>query len=329
MAALVDARRSTAPWRAVGVYVLVAHGGMWLLCLPFWLNGAGLQVVWATPLLVVAMWLPALASFLVCRFVTGEPWPSRVGLRIRRRASPGTAPAWGTVLRYAGAGVGVLAAFSLVVAVADAALGLRTDLSLDGYVARTLAALPAGTTVPAVVIKAGLVLNLLLGVLLLNPIAALGEEIGWRGWLFPALLPLGRVPAVVLTGLIWGLWHAPIMLLGYNYPQLPGWVAMLVFVLPCILLSAVLGWLRTASGSVLPCAYGHGAFNAFGGVVIAALPAAGENANAAVYGLFGAVGLVIAAAAIGITWSVNRRRGRGASAESGGIAGGTGPGAQS
>jgi len=51
-----------------------------------------------------------------------------------------------------------------------------------------------------------------------NLIPSLGEEIGWRGFLLPTLEPLGKARAAVLSGLIWGLWHTPmILLLGFLY----------------------------------------------------------------------------------------------------------------
>ena len=57
---------------------------------------------------------------------------------------------------------------------------------------------------------------------LINTVPAFGEEVGWRGFLFPRLQELfGPVVAVVGTGVVWGLWHAPLILLGYNYPSNP------------------------------------------------------------------------------------------------------------
>jgi membrane protease YdiL (CAAX protease family) len=55
----------------------------------------------------------------------------------------------------------------------------------------------------------------------INSIFGLGEEIGWRGFLLPRLLPLGKGRAYLLLGVIWGLWHAPLILVGFNYPGYP------------------------------------------------------------------------------------------------------------
>ncbi len=56
---------------------------------------------------------------------------------------------------------------------------------------------------------------------LINTLLALGEELGWRGFLLPSLLPLGQWRAILMSGLIWGVWHAPAILQGHNYPSQP------------------------------------------------------------------------------------------------------------
>nr|WP_281023941.1 CPBP family intramembrane glutamic endopeptidase [Mobilicoccus pelagius] len=57
--------------------------------------------------------------------------------------------------------------------------------------------------------------------LLVTCVLALGEEIGWRGWLWPALRPLGRLRAAAAGGVIWAMWHLPIVLIGHNYTGAP------------------------------------------------------------------------------------------------------------
>lgn len=105
---------------------------------------------------------------------------------------------------------------------------------------------------------------------LINLVFALGEEIGWRGLLYPALREKVSPAAACLTGgVIWGVWHAPIILRGHNYglgyPGYPvaGILAMCFF---CISIGVFLFWLTEKSGSVWPAALVHGMVNAVTGI---------------------------------------------------------------
>jgi membrane protease YdiL (CAAX protease family) len=118
--------------------------------------------------------------------------------------------------------------------------------------------------------------NLLLAPFI-NFIPALGEEYGWRGFLQPTLIErFGLTSGLTLTGLIWGLWHAPIILQGYNYPQHPDLIGVSFFTLWTILVGYFLGWVRIKSNSCLPAALGHGAINAYVGFGLILAPAKDE-----------------------------------------------------
>ena len=101
----------------------------------------------------------------------------------------------------------------------------------------------------------------------LNSVATFGEEIGWRGWLLPTLRPLGMWPALLLSGAIWGLWHAPMTLLGHNFNEPNLWGVVLMAV-GSIGWGVVFGWFRLRSGSLWPAVVGHGGLNAAGGLVL-------------------------------------------------------------
>ena len=95
-----------------------------------------------------------------------------------------------------------------------------------------------------------------------NLIPSLGEEIGWRGFLLPTLEPLGKTRAAVLSGLIWGLWHTPmILLLGFLYGKqfLLGAVFYLVLVTSLGIWFAYI-WFKTRS--TVQSAFMHAIFNA-------------------------------------------------------------------
>jgi membrane protease YdiL (CAAX protease family) len=92
-----------------------------------------------------------------------------------------------------------------------------------------------------------------------------GEEFGWRAYLLPKLLPLGSRKAVLLVSVIWGAWHWPAILTGFNYGT-GYWgapvVGPLLFVWVLIFPSAFYAWVTLRSGSVWPAAITHSVDNA-------------------------------------------------------------------
>lgn len=96
----------------------------------------------------------------------------------------------------------------------------------------------------------------------LNCAVAVGEEFAWRGFLQGHLVRWIRVPwALVVLGLFWSLWHLPMLLAGYNYPDHPVLGALVLFPLELVAASLFLGWLTLKSGSFWPAAFAHGATN--------------------------------------------------------------------
>ncbi|MEX1189585.1 MAG: CPBP family intramembrane glutamic endopeptidase [Bacteroidia bacterium] len=94
----------------------------------------------------------------------------------------------------------------------------------------------------------------------INLIFTLGEEIGWRGFLYNQLQDHSLHSRVIFTGFVWGLWHAPLIAMGHNFPSYPliGIFIMIVF---CIVLSYPMDWLRRTSKSVLGPGIFHGMIN--------------------------------------------------------------------
>ncbi|ESP89543.1 CPBP family intramembrane glutamic endopeptidase [Candidatus Halobonum tyrrellensis] len=104
---------------------------------------------------------------------------------------------------------------------------------------------------------------------LINGLFAFGEEFGWRGYLLPKLLPLGGRRAALLSGVVWGVWHWPLIAMGYEYgfgyAGFP-WTGLLAFLPFTVALGVLFAWATLREGSVWPATLGHGAVNAAAGV---------------------------------------------------------------
>ncbi|HEY7636994.1 MAG TPA: CPBP family intramembrane glutamic endopeptidase [Gemmatimonadales bacterium] len=95
-------------------------------------------------------------------------------------------------------------------------------------------------------------------------LTATGEELGWRGFLVPALartLSLGRITLV--SGVIWAVWHMPLIILADYNAGTATWYALLCFTAMVLSLSLLLAWLRLRSGSVWPAALLHASHNLY------------------------------------------------------------------
>jgi membrane protease YdiL (CAAX protease family) len=107
----------------------------------------------------------------------------------------------------------------------------------------------------------GFVVGLVINIAILT-LLAMGEEIGFRGYLLPHLLSMGRTRALLLSGLMHGAWHLPIMLLTpYSHNEGNPWIIVPLFLLTLTATGVFYGYLRLTSASTWPAAIGHSAFN--------------------------------------------------------------------
>ena len=132
------------------------------------------------------------------------------------------------------------------------------------------------------------VISGLLSGITINAFFAFGEEIAWRGFLMKEFKGKKFLTAALWIGVIWGLWHAPLILNGHNYPQHPvaGVFLMVAF---CLLLTPMLMYFRQKSGSVIVPAILHGTFNAVAGLSVLVV----TPANDLLYGGSGLAGFVV------------------------------------
>ena len=260
-------------WNRVAEYYAIAFGFACLLGLGLWLAGANL--ISGSPTVVVQL---TLALFYM-------PLPIVAGLIVEKRAGRGYLLGLEkrTILRNIGRVT--LISFAVSIGIYLANLGvtllLGNVLGIEGVgrlvtsQAQMLAAIAesmpaaatqanlAATPPVALLYTVGPFVGLIAG-FTINGLFAFGEEYGWRGVLMDLLKPLGGVKANLLTGVMWGLWHAPAIVLGYNYGAAWGW-GVLMMCLVMMPLSFILWRAREFSRSVVAPAIIHGAFNGFAG----------------------------------------------------------------
>lgn len=143
------------------------------------------------------------------------------------------------------------------------------DLSME-YISQLMSQAGIVPNVPVMTlpraIGSGLLLAIAAPLVWVNHIAALGEELGWRGFLLPLLKEeLGERRAVLLNGMLWGAAHAPLVCFGLNYSgDYPGapWSGILMMVVFATVIGIFLSYLTMSSGSIWPACIAHGAVNA-------------------------------------------------------------------
>jgi membrane protease YdiL (CAAX protease family) len=251
--------------RRIGVFLLVAFGVSWATALAIWATGGLVDspeltdgITLATVLLPTGyMFGPAVGN-VAARLTTGEGWD-------RHRCYPEFE---GTMWTYAAAclapaGLTIVGAglyFAVFPTQFDPTMAAFRDqlasmgVGMDPWLLAAIQIVAALTVAP-----------------IINGLIAFGEEFGWRAYLLPKLTPLGSRSAVVLSGVIWGVWHWPILAMGYNYgfdyPGFP-WTGMLAFLAFTVGAGTFLSALTVREGSVWPASIGHGAINAIAGVAL-------------------------------------------------------------
>jgi membrane protease YdiL (CAAX protease family) len=140
-----------------------------------------------------------------------------------------------------------------------------------------------------------------------NSLFAAGEEIGWRGYMLTRLIDAGVPRPILASGLIWGLWHIPLVLAGL-------YVAGSSPVLSAVLLMAtatsfgyVLARMRLETGSIWPAIVLHGAWNSIIQTAFDPATALGAKLWVGEAGILTMLALVVAAAIFSRgRWTIRR-----------------------
>lgn len=250
-------------WISVGLFILLTFGTSWSLFIGLRALGVPLGIRAA-----IGMFGPAVAALLV-RLLRREGFAD-AGLRLttqgRRNGIRMYIAAYVVSPLVLAAGVGL----ALLIGYQHWALSGNLH-TLGQYLAKAAHQPSASADHLAqmtILVEVPLAFTLAIP---FNMIFTFGEEFGWRGFLLPRLAPLGGVWAAIITGIVWGVWHAPLIVLdGYNYPGHP-WLGIGMMVVFTVALGIIFAWLRFRSGSVWPSTLAHAAINAQAGFAVVLL----------------------------------------------------------
>ncbi len=253
--------------RRLKLFLILAFGISWASALVIALTGGlvnspelvpGTGVTLALILEAsVYMWGPALAN-IITRAVTRESWQNAF-------ISPKLKSGWPYWLAgWFGPGLATILGIVLFFAV----LPQYYDPNFTALRAQLEAANSTGVD-PMRIIISQTIMALLIAPIL-NGVSTFGEEFGWRAYLLPKLsAALGSRKALLLSSVIWGVWHWPVIAMGHNYGlNYAGapWLGMLAMVWFTLVIGLFLGWASLRGGSVWPAVIGHAAINGIAGI---------------------------------------------------------------
>jgi uncharacterized protein len=192
------------------------------------------------------MWTPALAS-VVARLVLREGFAD-VSFRLGGRRG------WKAI--------GLALIFPIVIGLIAYGIAWATGLARFDPPQPTglLASLVGDAASPVTIFVVLLALTATIGAII-AALSAAGEEIGWRGYMLTRLIDAGVPRPVLASGLIWGLWHVPLILAGVYVAGSNPYVTAVLFMVSVTSMGFVFARMRLETGSIWPAIALHGAWN--------------------------------------------------------------------
>jgi membrane protease YdiL (CAAX protease family) len=290
------------PFRKAGLFVAWTFGISWLLAGAFWALGGRWNTPAAMAVGVAYMFVPMAVAIGVQKLACHEPLREPLGISFRLNRWFLIAWLFPPVLAFAAFGVSLLLP------------SVQYSPGMEGMFERFASLLSPeelakmrqqAAEMPIHPVWIGLGMGMLAGATI-NAVAGFGEELGWRGLLQRELGHLGFWRSSALIGAIWGVWHAPIILQGHNYPQHPvaGVFLMIAF---CVLLAPIISYVRLRARSVLAAAILHGTLNGTAGIALLVV----KGGSDLLVGVTGLAGLVVLGLADAALFAYDRRAGKG------------------
>jgi membrane protease YdiL (CAAX protease family) len=236
----------------------------------------------------VLMWVPAASSF-VARLVLREGF-SDVSFRVGGRGG------WNAI--------GFALIFPIIVGLIAYGTAWTTGLVQFSPRPMSLVAPLIGDSTSPVLVLALNIAAAATVVTLISALTAAGEEIGWRGYMLTRLIESGAPMPIFASGVIWGLWHAPLILGGVYLAGQPPALSALLWMVVATSFSFVFARLRLETGSVWPAIVLHAAWN---GIIQAAFDPASSGETATLW--VGESGILVALTMIAAAIISARREG--------------------
>ena len=255
-----EIRMTAKEKQGFGLYFLFAFGMAWLCqvggCMALLQQNNAMLYQLA---LIVTMFCPLLAVLLVQKAFLRQP--TGIGWKVQGKRRYWLAAWFGPAVFTVLAAVLYFAVFPHRLDLSGSWLTAAYGGEMDAQTLRR----ELGVSNLSYMLETGLFAVTLAPVI--NMFAALGEEAGWRGYMMPHLKEqLGLLNGRLLGGVIWGVWHWPLMLLvgyeyGTNYLGAPV-LGLFVWCIVCFALNTLLDWLYEKTGCIWVPSIAHGAFNA-------------------------------------------------------------------
>ena len=265
--------------KKVALFLGLTYATTYLLAISYFLSGGSVR----SGILIFGityMFMPTLCAVVVQRIIYGAPL--KKPLRINFRPNRWFLVPWLLPLVIGVAAFGVALLFPGVTFSPDKQDNFRYLLLKPAQFGIEI---ESNRFVWAVILTLleGLVTGITIGAL-----AGFGEELGWRGFLQRELGALGFWKASAIIGLVWGFWHAPLIVQGFNYPEHP-WAGVFLVTVLTLLMAPLFSYIFLKADSVVAAAIFHGAVNSLAPLGTIGL----EGGNDLLVGVTGLAGFLV------------------------------------
>ena len=272
-----------------GLFIALTFFFSWLMAVLFFAFGGQIYTLAFFAMAVAYMFVPTIMTIVVQRFVFKEPLKRPLGISFRLNR-------WFLVAWLLPV---IMALATIVVSLSFPGVQFSADPEVSRIFEHFGSVLPPERMQ---VIESqtsafglhpfwlGLLQGLIAGITV-NAVAGFGEELGWRGLLQREFRFMGFWKSSALIGVIWGIWHAPLVLHGHNYPHYPVAGVFMMTILT-VLLAPVFAYIRLKANSVIAAAIIHGSFNAVGALPLVVIKG-GSDLTVGITGFAGFIVLVL------------------------------------